>query len=390
MRRSGLAISDLLNSSEGVQKLEPPGGLFVANSQVLSNSFQRYVHHLNIQSSTHELTPNPSIDLELEYDPVYVKSEPVVVKKRPHTAITIAEIIPTDPVVPLPQVAPFSGGFPVHLYPNIVQSTYRPPIKPGVRPKNREAPSSPMVARIQRSDQRDETVASPASGSEYDEMSAFRCKWNNCTEGFSTRTGLATHVSTHLISDPEILTRQAEDKTPIFCHWNTCTEQYATLKKLTKHLARVDHVGQTPFLSKSQEQEASKRRKKFACSFPGCNKSFTDSSNRKKHEHTHDTNRERFHCTEPRCTKSYTKRADLKVHLKIHRGEYPHKCTHPNCGKAFVRISELYTHERIHDNMRLHVCDQCGKSFSETSRLKKHLAIHESGEICLRSPIKDN
>jgi uncharacterized Zn-finger protein len=213
----------------------------------------------------------------------------------------------------------------------------------------------------------------------HSENKGFTCRWGDCRESFSTRSGLATHCSSaHLLSHAG--TGNKRQRVVVSCLWNGCTDtsHFTTLKQLTKHLASPSHIGQTPYLSKKQEMEAIEeedslqQRRKYPCPFPGCGKRFTDSSNRKKHERTHDINRPRFQCTEPGCPKSYTTRADLNVHLRVHRKDRANICTYPGCNKAFVRTSELYAHERTHDNMLPHNCDKCGRSFRERARLVKH------------------
>lgn len=114
------------------------------------------------------------------------------------------------------------------------------------------------------------------------EDGSFQCKWDHCSLSFLTRTGLATHCSTHITGDES--TRNKRQKLAIPCKWASCTRVFETTKHLAKHLAEEDHIGQTPFLSKSENEEVDRvqlAKKRYACSFPGCGKSFTDSSNRK-------------------------------------------------------------------------------------------------------------
>jgi len=218
------------------------------------------------------------------------------------------------------------------------------------------------------------------------ETELYVCKWGSCSGVFSTKTGLATHMASHLELFPQT-NKAKKAKLEIRCLWRDCPEcntDFVDTKLLARHLATDTHVGQMPFVPKAEGQEEddlshakSKKAKRFSCGFTGCNKIFNDSSNRKKHEKTHDANRERFHCPEEGCTKSYSTRTDLNIHLKIHRGEFTHKCTHPTCTKAFVRLSELYAHERTHDNILPHACEDCGRRFREKSRLKKHILTHK-------------
>ena len=85
----------------------------------------------------------------------------------------------------------------------------------------------------------------------------------------------------------QIVNQESNRDKSFSCHWDFCNEEFQTLKQLMKHLALPNHIGQSPYLSKQKESEISKyqtdleARKRFQCSFPGCGKSFTDSSNRK-------------------------------------------------------------------------------------------------------------
>jgi len=143
---------------------------------------------------------------------------------------------------------------------------------------------------------------------------------------------------------------------------------------LAKHLADNSHVGQLPFMKKETKD---RKKRSFPCFFPGCEKSFADSSNRKKHLKIHDVNRERFICSELECRRSYSTKADLNIHMKVHRNVYHYSCS--CCKKQFVRSSELYAHERHHDKMPPHLCS-CGRRFREKSRLARHRKTHRNIE----------
>lgn len=199
----------------------------------------------------------------------------------------------------------------------------------------------------------------------------FVCKWNNCQETFSTRTGLATHCSSHLKSLEHQTCKKRKGE--LVCRWNSCGKILPSLRELGRHLSSDSHIGQTPFLSRDCKKVI---EKKYACSYEGCGKTFGDSSNRKKHEKTHETNRERFYCTALGCTKNYSTKTDLRLHMKVHSGDFTHKCSHPLCGKAFVRVSELYAHERTHDRVYPHNCSICGKGFKEKAKWNSHLRLH--------------
>lgn len=218
------------------------------------------------------------------------------------------------------------------------------------------------------------------SAQENQSSKPFICQWRNCYEAFTTRTGLATHIATHL--DVYGLRDSNEE---LGCHWGDCNEKFKELKQLAKHLSQPDHIGQIPFLPKQKKSigQVKTQKKRFQCTVEGCNKTFSNASNRKKHEATHDSNRKRYYCTGEGCFKSYSTKTDLKLHLKIHTNEFPHKCSFPKCTKAFVRLSELYAHERSHDNILPHECSICKKRFRERTRLQKHFNLEHANSIQL-------
>jgi len=194
----------------------------------------------------------------------------------------------------------------------------------------------------------------------------YFCQWKDCRESYTTQTGLATHCSIHVMT----LSRKKQECS---CCWRDCNKVFPTIRDLVKHLSHPSHIGQTPFLPRVG---ITKSKKAFSCSFVDCKQSFTDASNRKKHEATHNANRERFYCTESKCIKSYSTKTDLRIHMKVHIGDFPHKCSHTDCRRAFVRRSELYAHERTHDNMLPHLCALCGKGFKDKTKWALHQQVH--------------
>lgn len=408
----------------------------MANSQNFSRDFYQYVNA--IQKSTYNFPPSkrlssfPSFSTDAMQepmnDPFNPKLAPIILPKTEESE----EIYSPMGNIPSNRMGSRSNSWtdtmplPFARTTNFVQERrYSAPSSTTLLRYMNRAPSTINVAMDLCSFSKQDTLSPTSSSStvstststaspihqninynngdtkEANNESKFYCKWNDCMESFSTRTGLATHCSTHLsqlVSQSELSPLDQNQtnhprkrlRSSLPCRWDGCNENFCTLKELAKHLSSENHVGQTPFIPKEElESDAqlheitskNKRKKKFYCSFPGCGKCFTDSSNRKKHERTHDVNRERFYCSHPGCHKSYSTKTDLNIHFKVHKGEYPHKCTHANCGKAFVRLSELYAHERTHDNILPHSCNVCGKRFREKSRLKKHEETHEAAQI---------
>lgn len=67
--------------------------------------------------------------------------------------------------------------------------------------------------------------------------------------------------------------------------------------------------------------------KPFRCEYPGCDRRFANSSDRKKHSHVH-TSDKPYSCKYHGCDKSYTHPSSLRKHAKIH-GKPPSPTTTP-------------------------------------------------------------
>ena len=61
--------------------------------------------------------------------------------------------------------------------------------------------------------------------------------------------------------------------------------------------------------------------KPFKCEFPGCDRRFANSSDRKKHSHVH-TSDKPYNCRFKGCDKSYTHPSSLRKHMKIHGKDF--------------------------------------------------------------------
>lgn len=83
----------------------------------------------------------------------------------------------------------------------------------------------------------------------------------------------------------------------------------------------------------------------------------------------------RFPCTEPGCEKSFTRRYNLSAHLRCHRSEKPFACG--ECDFRFARKHDLTRHVRsLHELKRSYgPCPTCGAYFTRSDALSRHLKV---------------
>ncbi|CAH8614547.1 unnamed protein product [Schistosoma margrebowiei] len=92
----------------------------------------------------------------------------------------------------------------------------------------------------------------------------------------------------------------------------------------------------------------------------------------------------KYHCTYPECNKSYTRRYRLNLHISTHLITDPISCDAPNCNvKCFseedLKRHKLSQHSSVDNHpRRRHICTfpGCSRSYSELNRLEEHLRTH--------------
>ena len=95
----------------------------------------------------------------------------------------------------------------------------------------------------------------------------------------------------------------------------------------------------------------------------------------------HSEKRTKHKC--PDCSYACPLPSDLKRHiLRVHEGEKPIKCTWPGCEKTFSQRGNMKVHHRQHTGEKPFACDKCDKCFKAQGELKQHtLSIHLDPEV---------
>ncbi|XP_062510223.1 metal regulatory transcription factor 1-like [Corticium candelabrum] len=118
------------------------------------------------------------------------------------------------------------------------------------------------------------------------------------------------------------------------------------------------------------------RSKPHECTFQGCNRSYTTTSNLRNHMKKH-TGQLKFHCTHEGCGKSFLTSYGYKTHLRVHTGERPFSCDYNSCSRTFSTLYRLKAHKRLHSGETFNCkFDDCDKVYTTMSDLKRHERKH--------------
>lgn len=90
-------------------------------------------------------------------------------------------------------------------------------------------------------------------------------------------------------------------------------------------------------------------------------------------EQQSEENKKKFKCTYPSCNKTFSHKGNFTVHTKIHIGEKPFQCD--VCHKRFNRKSNLKGHMIAHTKEQPFKCSECLKRFKHKNYLKRHVGI---------------
>jgi len=202
---------------------------------------------------------------------------------------------------------------------------------PSLSPPATITPMSSMTGEESRDSTKDETG---------EEQTVLKCRWRECGKVYSDKNMLVEHINSNHIEH-----RKGCEDYP--CHWGSCPRRYKPFNAKYKLLTHIRvHTGEKPFV----------------CKADGCRRSFARLEN-------------------------------LKIHTRSHTGEKPFLCKyHTICNKAFSNSSDRAKHEQTHKDPKPYRCDVfgCQKRYTDPSSLRKHVKNHTREEQEQVKQIKDN
>ncbi|KXN87363.1 Transcription factor IIIA [Leucoagaricus sp. SymC.cos] len=150
------------------------------------------------------------------------------------------------------------------------------------------------------------------------------------------------------------------------CTYEGCDKAYSKPSRLAEH--ERSHTGERPYqcetCKKSYLREThlhaharshlSETSRPFICSKDGCEKRFWTAQHLRVHVGWHEGIKP-FSCPEDDCLESFSKHHQLRSHIAdVHSppGTKPYRCEHPQCTKSFSTNQQLKAHSKTHDEKR--------------------------------------
>ncbi|XP_037938489.1 zinc finger protein 117 [Teleopsis dalmanni] len=124
---------------------------------------------------------------------------------------------------------------------------------------------------------------------------------------------------------------------------------------------------------------------KYFCSISNCGASFKRLDQLDRHEYHH-TGVKKHACSYEGCNKTYSIVTHLKRHLRttherIKPAEKNVNCTIENCDKVFYSVCNMQRHIReVHENPKIYKCTYCGEKFTQKLKMRRHEIIKHTGE----------
>uniref|UniRef100_A0AAV1TVV7 C2H2-type domain-containing protein n=1 Tax=Peronospora matthiolae TaxID=2874970 RepID=A0AAV1TVV7_9STRA len=174
------------------------------------------------------------------------------------------------------------------------------------------------------------------------------------------------------------LTGAMEPETKLHC--GACTTMGAALEAIPSSRVPAVITSLTPAAPSRKRKRipGAMRLRKFLCTYPGCGKSFKDSTRLRDHTVVHfrvQTGEQPYVCRVPGCSKRYSSCAALPSHRSSHASEQ--SLTAQQIRGESVRAAVDANAPQLQETrMSPFGCLECGKRFHVRELLMAHLEIH--------------
>ncbi|KOX76692.1 hypothetical protein WN51_11047 [Melipona quadrifasciata] len=164
-----------------------------------------------------------------------------------------------------------------------------------------------------------------------------------------------------------------EDEKPYKCTYG-CNLSFRKPSRLERHIRF--HTGEIWFMY---------LQRNYKCTYPDCNKAYTNNCHLKRHMKTHSAMKKMYIC--PVCSICISNQHNLKRHYNTMHMNYD-KFTCKECNLTFVKKYQLEIHMAKHNSV-VYKCSECDKSFENLKKFKRHKSHHEKRAEQFRAVYQD-